>query len=237
MTTTDPIDATTDPIDATTQELRKKLLEINIWAMTLILALVLESSSSAVVFIVSTHRHVQPTVWGAVVLMALIFGILLATMVGILVLHVRYKALYKYRYVILDNVFVTVPLYVAVRFIAASIGFGETSTMPLGLNEGMFRVGVALIAASYFFLLVRDVMVLPEIGNKLSREPRIAIGAMHALGAMLFAAVAIAPSLVVYVAVMGTIGLCLFFAGMVAIPLIDKRFAPEPAPVLASGSS
>lgn len=229
---------TTDTIDTSSQELRKKLLEINIWAMTLILALVLETSSSAIIFIAGTPRHVEPTVWGAVLLMALVFGILLATTVGILVLHVRYQAPYRYWYVVLDNVFVTVPLYVAVRFIAASIGSGETSTMPLGLNESLFRIGVALIATSYLFLLVRDIMVLPEIRNQLSVPPLVSVGAMHTLGALLFLSVAIAPSLVVYVAIMGSIGLGLFFAGMVAIPLIERRFGvAKPSQVLASGSS
>lgn len=229
---------TTGTIDTSQQELRKKLLEINIWAMTLILALVLESSSSAIVFIAGTPRHVEATVWGAVFLMALVFGILLATTVGILVLHVRYQAPYSYWYVVLDNVFVTVPLYVAVRFIAASIGFGETSTMPVRLDGSLFRVGVALIAVSYVFVLVRDVMVLPEIRNQLSVPPLVAIGAMHALGALLFLSVAIAPGFVVYVAVMGSIGLGLFFAGMVAIPLIERRFAvAKPSRALASGSS
>ena len=224
-------------IDTSHEELRKKLLEINIWAMTLILALVLESASSAMVFIAGTPRHVDTTAWGAVFLMALVFGLLLATTVGILVLHVRYRAPYNYWYVVLDNVFVTVPLYVAVRFIAASIGFGETSTGPVRLNNGLFQIGVALIAVSYVFMFVRDLMVLPEIRNKLSLTPRVAAGSMHFLGALLFLAAAIAPRFVVSVAIIGSIGLAFFFAGMVAIPLIERRFtAAKPKEALASGS-
>ena len=139
---------TTGTIDTSHEELRKKLLEINVWAMTLILALVLERSSSAIVFIAGTPRHVETTVWGAVFLMALVFGLLLANTVGILVLHVRFRAPYSYWYVVLDNVFVTVPLYVAVRFIAASIGFGGTSNSSVRLDDSLFQVGVALIATS-----------------------------------------------------------------------------------------
>ena len=226
----------TDTIDTSQEELRKKLLEINVWAMTLILALVLERSSSAIVFIAGTSRHVETTVLGAVFLMVLVFGLLLASTVGILILHVRYQAPYNYWYVVLDNVFVTVPLYLAVRFIAESIGFGGTSTTSVRLDNNLFQIGVALIATSYIFLFLRDIMVLPEIRNKLSVPPLVAVGAVHLLGALLFLSAAIAPRLVVYVAVIGSIGLGFFFAGMVAIPLIEKRFAvAKPSEALVSG--
>ncbi|SRR6266545_3218965 len=220
----------TGTVDTSHEELRKKLLEINVWAMTLILALVLERSSGAIVFIAGARRHVDATVWWAVFLMALVFGILLATTVGILVLHVRFRAPYSYWYVVVDNVFVTVPLYFAVRFIAASIGFGETSptggtSTTLRLDASLFRVGVALIALSYVFLFVRDLMVLPEIRDRLSVVPLVAVGSMHVLGALLFLLTAIAPDFVGYVAAIGSIGLGFFFAGMAAIPLIERRFA------------
>jgi hypothetical protein len=230
---------TEDSIDINKKEFRVKLLEINIWAMTLILALVLEASSGTVVLITGTHRHVESTVWAAVLLMALVFGILLGTMVGILILHVQYKAPYRSLYVVLDNVFVAVPLYLAVRFISVSIGFGEASSAPLGFNDRLFRTGVALIAASYFFLLVRDFMVLPRNENvKLSGPPLLAVGAMHALGALLFISVAIVPSLVVSVAVTGSIGLGLFFAGVAARRFIEKLLGidtPGQAPAPAIG--
>jgi hypothetical protein len=216
----------------TSQELRKKLLEINVWAMTLILALVLERSSGAIVFITGTPRHVDATVWWDVFFMALVFGILLATMVGILELHLRFGASYSYWYVVLDNVFITVPLYVAVRFIAASIEFGATSTTgqtstTLRPDQSLFRVGVALIALSYVFLFVRDLMVLPRmrIGARPSVVPLVVVGSMHVLGALLFLSAAIAPNLVGYVAAIGSIGLGFFFAGMAKIPLIERRFA------------
>jgi hypothetical protein len=229
---------TTSTIDTGREELRKKLLEINVWAMTLILALVLESSSSAIVFITGTPRSIETTVWGAVLLMALVFGLLLANTVGILVLHIRYQARYSYWFVILDNVFVTVPLYIAVRFIAASIGSGGAPPASVGINNSLFRVGVALIAISYVFLFIRDINVLPDIRNQLSVSPLIAVGAMHALGALLFLSVAIAPRFDLYVAIIGSVGLGFFFAGMVTIPLIEKRFAvAKPSQASAVGSS
>jgi hypothetical protein len=224
---------TTGTIDTNNVELRKKLLEINVWAMTLILALVLESFSSAIVALDGTPRHVDTKTWAAVFIMVLVFGLLLATTVGILVLHVRFQAPYSYWYVVVDNVLITVPLYIAVRFIGASIGFGAISTTPIRLDENLFRIGAGLIALSFVFLFVRDLIVLPEIRNQLSLPPLVAVSALHFLGVLLFLTLAIAPNSVVYVAVLGTIGLGFFFAGMAAIPVIQARFAPaQPKGVL-----
>jgi hypothetical protein len=235
---------TTGSIDTSNEELRKKLLEINVWAMTLILALVLDSSSTAVIFIAGTPRHIEIQAWAAVFIMALVFGLLLGTTVGILVLHVRFHAPYSYWYVVLDNVFVTVPLYVAVRFIGASIGFDETSTAPVRLDESLFRVGAALIALALVFLFVRDLIVLPKIRSQISVPPLIAVSALHFLGALLFLSLAIIPNSVLYVAVLGSIGLGFFFAGMAAIPVLQARFPPDqpiaaaqPNGALPSGSS
>lgn len=218
---------TTGTIDTSQEELRKKLLEINTWAMLLIIALVLERSSGAVVSIASTSRPVDITVWAAVFIMGLVFGLLLATTVGILVLHVRLQAPYSYWYVVLDNIFVTVPLYFAVRFIAASTGFDQisTSNTPVGLDNGLFRIGAVMIAASLFSLFVRDLMVLPKIRGQISLPPLVAVSTLHVLAAVLFLSLAIAPGFVVYVAVLGSLGLVAFFAGMAAIPVIETRFA------------
>jgi hypothetical protein len=231
---------TTDAIDTSHEELRKKLLEINVWAMLLVIALVLERSSGALVFIAGAPRDVETQVWAAVFIMTLVFGVLLGTTVGILVLHVRFRAPYSYWYVVLDNVFLTVPLYVAVRFIAASTGLDEksTPTTRVSLDESLFRAGAAMITLSFVFLFVRDLMVLPKIRSEISVPPLVAISALHALGALLFLSAAIAPDFVVYVAVIGSMGLAFFFAGMAAIPLIETRFAVvKPHGALASGSS
>jgi len=206
-------------------QLRGKLLEINTWAMLLIIALVLERSSGAVVSILKTSRHVDMKVWAAVFTMSLVFGLLLATTVGLLILHVRFEAPYGYWYVVLDNVLLTVPLYVAVRFIAASTGLEEVPPSPAGLNQGLFRAGVVLIATSFIYLFVRDLVVLPKIRDPISVPLLVGVGALHFLGALLFLAAAIAPGLIVYVAVIGTMGLAFFFAGMAAIPVIEARFA------------
>lgn len=217
---------TTGIIDTSNVELRKKLLEINVWAMTLILALVLESFSTAIVALAGTQRHVDIKAWAAVFIMILTFGLLLATTVGILVLHVRFLAPYSYWYVVLDNVFITVPFYIAVRFIEASIAFGTISTTAVYLDESSFRVGAALIALSFVFLFVRDLIVLPKIRNRLSLPPLVAVSALHFLGVLLFLSLAIAPNSVLYVAALGSIGLGFFFAGMAAISVIQARFAP-----------
>jgi hypothetical protein len=206
-------------------ELRAKLLEINTWAMLLIIALILERSSGAIVFISKDPYGRDVKVLAAVFTMVLVFGLLLATTVGLLVLHVRFRAPYGYWYVVLDNVFLTVPLYVAVRFISASTGFDESPTQPSNLDERLFQVGVLLIALSFIYLFVRDLMVLPRIRDQLSVPPLVAVGALHFLGALLFLTAAIAPGLIVYVAIIGTIGLGFFFAGMAAIPVIEARFA------------
>lgn len=215
----------TDSLDTGRQELRVKLLEINTWAMLLVIALVLERSSGALVFIYGASSNVDMKVWAAVFIMALVFGLLLGTTVGLLVLHVRFRAPYGYWYVVLDNVFLTVPLYVAVRFIAASTGFDQMPTSPAGLNQSLFRVGVVMIGASFIYLFARDLMVLPRIRSQISVPPLVAVSALHFLGALLFLSAAITPGLIVYVAAIGTIGLAFFFAGMAAIPLIEARFA------------
>lgn len=227
---------TTESIDTSPQELRQKLLEINIWAMLLILALVLEQTSSAVVLIAGTPRDVDIKVWAAVFIMALVFGLLLATTVGILALHVRFRAPYRYFYVVLDNVFVTVPLYLAVRFIAASIGRAPVGA--LSLDEGMFRIGAGLIVLSFVYLFVRDLIVLPKISGELSVPPLVAVSALHLLGALLFLSLAIVPDFVLYVAVLGAIGLGFFFAGMAAIPFIETHFGvAKPTETLAPRTS
>jgi len=221
-----------ESIDTSPQELRQKLLDINIWAMLLIIALVLERTSDAIVLIAGAPRTVDTKVWAAVFIMALVFGLLLATTVGILALHVRFRAPYRYWYVALDNVFVTVPLYVAVRFIATSIS--QAPVVGIRLDEGMFRVGAGLIVVSLAFLFARDLIVLPKISDQLSVPPLVAVSALHGLGAVLFLSLAIAPSFILYVAVLGAIGLGFFFAGMAAIPAIERRFAPAaPQEVLA----
>lgn len=236
---------TSGTVEATHEELRKKLLEINVWAMTLVLALVLESASVAVVSIAAPRHPVETKVWAAVFIMALVFGLLLATTVGILVLHVRFQAPYKYWYSVLDNVFITVPLYVAVKFIGASIGFSGAAAATVRLDEGMFRIGAALISLALAFLVVRDLIVLPKIRGQLSVPPLVAVSALHFLGVLLFLSLAIAPGFVSYVAVVGSVGLAFFFAGMAAIPVIEARFAPaqpaiaaaQPDGTLPSGSS
>lgn len=205
--------------------LRGKLLEINTWAMLLVIALVLERSSGAIVAIFKTTQHVDTKVWAAVFTMALVFGLLLATTVGLLILHVKFEAPYGYWYVVLDNLFLTVPLYVAVRFMAASTGFDEVPPSPAGLNQGLFRAGMIMIAASFIYLFVRDLMVLPKIRDQISVPPLVAVTALHFLGAILFLFAAIAPALIVYVAAIGTIGLAFFFAGMAAIPFIESRYS------------
>jgi hypothetical protein len=227
---------TMESIDTSPNELRQKLLEINIWAMLLIIALVLERTSDAIVFIAGAPRNVDTKVWAAVFIMALAFGLLLATTVGILALHVRFRAPYQYWYVVLDNVFITVPLYVAVRFIAASII--KAPVAGVRLDQDMFRVGAGLIVLSFLFLFARDLIVLPKISGQLSVPPLVAVSALHLLGALLFLSLAIAPSFVVYVAVLGAIGLGFFFAGMAAIPVIETRFAvAKPKEALAPGPS
>ena len=191
--------------------------------MLLVIALVLERSSGAIVAIFKTTRPVDAKVWAAVFTMALVFGLLLATTVGHLIVHVKFDAAYTYWYVVLDNVFLTVPLYVAVRFMAASTGFDETPPSPIGLNPGLFRAGMVLIAASFVYMLLRDLKVLPKIHKSISMPLLVGSTSLHFLGALLFLAAAIAPSLIVYVAVIGTIGLGFFFAGMAAIPFIEKH--------------
>lgn len=234
---------TTATQDTDREELRRKLLEINTWAMLLVIALILERASGAIVFISSTSSQVDTKVWAAVFIMALVFGLLLATTVGILVLHVRFRAPYGYWYVVMDNVFLTVPLYVAVRFLAVSIGFDQMPALSTGLNQGMFRVGVIMIATSCTYLFVRDLMVLPKIRNKISVPPLVAVSALHFLGVILFLSAAVVPGLIVYVAAIGAIGLAFFFAGMAAIPLIEPRFSvagpvmAKPDGGLASGST
>jgi hypothetical protein len=203
--------------------LRAKLLEINTWAMLLIIALVLEQASGALVIITGASHAVDSDVWTALFMMGLVFGMLLGTTVGILALHVRFKAEYKYPYVILDNVFVTVPLYVAVRFIAASIS--HTSNNPITLDEAPFRIGATMIGLSFVFLLIRDIIVLPGIRTTLSLTPLIVVGAIHLFGAILFISIAALPGFIVYGAVVATIGLAFFFAGMLGIPYMEKRFA------------
>jgi hypothetical protein len=227
---------TTEDIDTSPQELRLKLLDINVWAMLLIIALVLERTSDAVVFLAGAPRSVDTKVWAAVFIMALVFGLLLATTVGVLALHVRFKAPYRYWYVIMDNVLITVPLYVAVRFIAASIT--QTPVAAVHLDQGLFRVGAGLIVLSFLFLVGRDFIVLPKISDQLSVPPLVAVSALHVLGALLFLSLAIAPGFVLYVAVLGGIGLGAFFTGMAAIPFIEARFAvTKPKPALAPGSN
>ena len=193
--------------------------------MLLVIALVLERSSGAIVAIFKTPQHVDAKVWAAVFTMALVLGLLLATTVGLLILHVRFDAPYGYWYVVLDNVFLTVPLYVAVRFMAASTGLDEVPPSPIGLNQGLFRTGVVLIAASFVYLFVRDLKVFPKIRDQVSAPLLVGVTALHFLGAILFLAAAIAPALIVYVAVIGTIGLAFFFAGMASIPFIESRAA------------
>lgn len=225
------------------EQLRIKLLEINTWAMLLVIALVLERSSGAIVAIFKTTRPVDAKVWAAVFTMALVFGLLLATTIGLLILHVKFEAEYTYWYVVLDNVFLTVPLYVAVRFMAASTGFDETPSSPIGLNQGLFRAGMVMIAASFVYMFLRDLKVLPKIPKEKQVPTSLLVGntSLHFLGAVLFLAAAIAPALIVYVAVIGTIGLGFFFAGMAAIPLFEsrngttRRAVAAPAGGVASG--
>src|SRR5690242_267290 len=101
------------PHDGDHEKLRAKLLEINTWAMLLVIALTLERSSGALVFISGSAGPIDSKVWAAVFTIRLVFGLLLAMTVGLLVLHVRFRAPYGYWYVVLDNILLTVPLYVA----------------------------------------------------------------------------------------------------------------------------
>lgn len=115
-------------------------------------------------------------------------------------------------------------MYVAVRFIAASIS--KVTVTAVRFDEGMFRVGAGLIVFSFIFLFVRDLLVLPKINDQLSVPPLVAVSALHLLGILLFISLTIVPDAVLYAAVLGTIGLTFFFAGMAAIPFIEKHFAP-----------
>lgn len=214
-------------VAANRMQLREKLLEINVWAMLLIIALVLERASNSIVVIAGAWRSVDVRVWAALFMMALVFGLLLATTVGILALHVRFGAPYSYWFVILDNVFVTVPLYVAVRFIAASIG--ESAATTIHFDQNLLSVGATMIGLSFVFLFIRDLVVLPKIREQIDLPPLIAVTALHLLGAGLFFSLAVIPGFVVYVAVTGSIGLAFFFAGMAAIPAIEARFGPPRA--------
>ena len=216
-------DMSSDRTEESGVALRAKLLDINTWAMLLIIALVLEQASGALVVITGASHAADLQVWAALFMMGLVFGMLLGTTVGILALHVRFKAEYKYPYVILDNVFVTVPLYVAVRFIAASIG--HTSSNPITLDESPFRIGATMIGLSFVFLFIRDIIVLPGIRTKISVTPLAVVGVIHLVGAILFISLAAVPGFIVYGAVAGTIGLTFFFAGMLGIPYFEKRFA------------
>jgi hypothetical protein len=223
--------------DTSGDELRKKLLEIYVWAMLLVIALVLERTSDSVVFIAGALRGVESKVWASVFIMVLVFGILLATTVGILALHVHFGAKYKYWYIIVDNIFITVPLYVAVRFIAASVVVGKSSTVPVRLDEGLFRAGAAMITVSFVFLFVRDLIVLPQIHKRISVPPLALVSTLHFLGVLLFLWLAIAPEFILYASVICLLGLCSFFAGMAAIPFFDKHFGvatPDRAPVPGS---
>ena len=217
-------------VRATIEQLEGKLLDINVWAMTLILALVLEQASNSIVTTVGA-RSVEPQVWAALGMMALVFGILLGTTVGILALHVRFGAPYRYWYVIVDNVFVTVPLFVAVKFIAASINGSGTAAVHLDMN--LFRIGATMIALSFVALFIRDLIVLPRIREHLRPEPLIAVTLLHFMGAVLFFSLAAVPGFIVYVAVVGSFGLAFFFAGMIAIPTIEGWFGAPPRPTQA----
>ena len=232
MTTPDPAQASY----ADHEELRKKLLEINVWAMTLVLALILERASDSLVFITGTQRHIDDKVWAAMIVITLAFAALLGTTVGILVLHVRFRAPYNYWYVVLDNVFLTVPLYLAVRYLAAStLGGGSSVSGPLTLDENQFRIGNALIAVSYVFLFARDLYTLPKIRDKVTSFPLAVFSMLHVLGAILFALVAIVPDLVVYVVALCVVGFAFFFTGMAATPFLERRYSaralPTPSPV------
>jgi hypothetical protein len=209
-------------------ELRKKLLEINVWAMLLVIALVLERASDTLVSVAAVADKVDTKVWAAVFIMGMVFGVLLGTTVGILALHVRFQAPYGYAHVILDNIFVTVPLYIAIRFSAAAIL--RTTGTPVTLDEDLFRLGAAMIALALGFLFVRDLIVLPKITDQLSAPPLIAVTALHFMGAMLFVLLAVVPGFVLYVAALGSVGLGFFFAGMAAIPTLSRRFKPAPSP-------
>jgi hypothetical protein len=226
-------DMTSDGTEESRVALRGKLLDINTWAMLLIIALVLEQASGALVVITGASHAVDLKVWTALFMMGLVFGMLLGTTVGILALHVRFKAEYKYPYIILDNVFVTVPLYVAVRFIAASIG--NTSSNPIILDDSPFRIGATMIGLSFVFLLIRDIIVLPSLRTKLSITPLVVVGVIHLVGAILFISLAVVPGFLVYGAVACTIGLAFFFAGMLGIPYVERRFpGADAAPGLST---
>ncbi len=207
-------------VGPTTDLFKQKLLDINVWAMTLILALVLEQASGSIVTTVSA-RNVDTQAWAALGVMALVFGMLLGTTVGILALHVLFAAPYRYWYVVVDMVFITVPLFIAMKFIAASL-IG-TPTTQLRLDDNPFRIGATMIALSFVSLSIRDGIVLPQIPipYRLKRLPLIAVTLLHLLGALLFFSLAVLPGFVVYVAVTATLGLAFFFAGMFAIPAIE----------------
>lgn len=95
----------------------------------------------------------------------------------------------------------------------------------------MFRVGAGLIVFSFVFLFVRDLIVLPKISGELSVPPLVGVSALHLLGVLLFLSLTIAPEFVLYVAVLGAIGLGFFFAGMADIPVIETRLSMGWRPV------
>jgi len=190
--------------------------------MTLIMALILEQASGPVVAIFGTARPVDVEVWAALWMMGLVFGVMLATLLGILTLHVRYDAEYRYWYVVLDNVFVTVPLFVAVRFIASSIN--ATPGSAVHLDETLFRIGATLIAVSYVALSVRDAVALPKIPVNLSPIALWLVGAMHVVGALLFFLLAAVPGVIVLVALIGSVGLVFFFVAILVFLTFEPWF-------------
>ena len=207
-------------------DLRQKFLDLSVWAMTLIMGLILEQASGPVVAIFGAPHAVDIQVWAALAMMSLVFGLMLATLVGILALHVRFRVEYSYWFVVLDNVLVTAPLFVAVRFMATSVG--STSVTAVHLDENLFRIGAALIAVSYVGLSVRDAVTLRKV-HVFRRGALFGVGAMHILGALLFFMLAAIPGLIVAVAFTGWISLILFFAVVLIDQVIPRLFRPEVA--------
>ena len=211
-----------DSVDVSRSQVSGELMRINVWALALVMALVLEQTAGALAE-VANAEVVGARVVGAVSVMVLVFGILLATTVGITVLHVRYGVRYRYWQVVLDNVFVAVPLYLAVRFVAVSAQPDDNGAEFVGVNDTTFQMGLVLIALAFAALVVRDFFVLPELEDEYGPVPLVLVATAHAIGAVLALFAAIWPQTVSVIVPIGAISLAIFFGGMASLKFFESR--------------
>lgn len=216
-------------------EFRRTLLGINIWSLTLVMALVLERLARALAE-VTKATDVDGDVWGALGVMGIVFGVVLATAVGISALHVKFSVPYGYVQVLWDNVLIAAPLYIAVRFIDVTGTADGDGSVSVAFDSTTFRWGAGLIAVAFAMLLVRDVLTLPQIANKYGYLPLFVVGAIHFGGFVLAFVTAVWPDLVTIVVVAGGIGLMLFFAGMAFLNAILERITEHQVAATAAGA-